>query len=181
MKPSHPDQLRYPIGKFQKPVSITPLIIKKYQQDLETFPNRLKDVVAHLNEGQLDTSYRPGGWTIRQLVHHCADSHLNAYIRFKLALTEDNPTIKPYDQDRWAELPDSTSPPIMISLQLLESLHYRWIVLLNSLQEKELRRTFYHPEHSKEFQLDEVLGQYAWHGNHHLAQINQLKKQKGWK
>lgn len=181
MKPSDPDKLRYPIGTFQKPFPITPEIIQIYQRDIESFPQRLKNEVAHLSEDQLNTPYRSGGWTIRQLIHHCADSHLNAYIRFKLALTEDNPTIKPYDQERWAELPDGITPPITVSLQLLEGVHYRWTVLLKNLKKGDLVRTFFHPEHDKEFRLEEVLGQYAWHGNHHLAHITQLKKQKGWK
>lgn len=181
MKSSDQDKLRYPIGTFQRPVPITPEAIDKYLRDIESFPQRLKKEVVHLSEDQLNTPYRPGGWTIRQVIHHCADSHLNAYIRFKLALTEDNPTIKPYDQERWAELPDGITPPVTVSLQLLEALHHRWTVLLKGLKPADLARTFFHPEHSKEFRLEEILGQYAWHGNHHLAHITQLKKQKGWR
>ncbi len=172
--------LKFPIGKFQKPAELTKEILNGFIKDIETFPVRLRKEVGSLNDAQLDTPYRPDGWTIRQVVHHCADSHMNSLIRFKLALTEDKPTIKPYYEERWAELADSKTMPISPSLNLLEGLHARWTVLLNSLTEKELQKSFIHPEHGKEFRLDENLGIYAWHCNHHLVHITSLKKRMNW-
>jgi len=174
------EKLRFPIGKYQKPAQITPEILATYITDIESFPSRLKSEVEHLSNTQLDTRYRPEGWTIRQVVHHCADSHANALIRFKLAMTEDTPTIRPYYEDRWAELADSKTMPVEPSLQLLEGLHIRWTVILKSLNEKDLQKTFIHPEHGKSFKLDENTGIYAWHCNHHLAHITTLKERKGW-
>ena len=146
---------------------------------ISTFPARLHKEVIGLKNEQLDTAYRPDGWTIRQVIHHCADSHMNSFIRFKLALTEDNPTIKPYWEDRWGELVDSKMA-IEFSLHILDGLHTRWTALLDSLTEAELKREFKHPEHSTPFKIDEYIGMYAWHSNHHLAHITELKKRKGW-
>lgn len=173
------EQLKFPIGTFEKPELLTKELLASFISDIESFPQRLKNEVAHLNEEQLDTPYRPGGWSIRQVVHHCADSHMNSIIRFKLALTEEKPTIKPYLEDKWAELPDYELP-LKPSLQLLEGLHFRWAVLLKSFNEADLERKFVHPEHGKEFQLDEIIGMYAWHCNHHLAHITELKKRMNW-
>lgn len=173
------ETLRYPIGNFTKPSLITPALLTEWTTHIETFPQRLRTEVMHLTETQLDTPYRPEGWTIRQLVHHCADSHMNAYIRFKLALTEEQPTIKPYMEARWAELIDS-SMPIESSMQILSGLHARWTTLLRSLTETELAKTFVHPEHQKTFRLDEIIALYAWHCNHHLAHITKLKERNGW-
>jgi hypothetical protein len=175
------ETLKYPIGHFVKPAHFTLEIISKCISDIETFPMRLRMETAHLSQEQLDTQYRPQGWTIRQVVHHCADSHMNSIIRFKLTLTEDKPTIKPYHEERWAELADSRTLPIGPSLQLLEGLHARWVVLLKSLTEEELHKSFIHPEHGKVTRLDENIGIYAWHCNHHLAHITTLKKRMGWK
>ncbi len=172
--------LKFPIGKFQKPTELSQELLEGYITDIETFPSRLKKELATLNDEQLDTPYRPDGWTLRQVVHHCADSHMNSLTRFKLALTEDKPTIKPYYEERWAELADSKTMPVQQSLLLLEGLHARWTVLLWSLTAAELKRSFIHPEHGKEFRLDENLGIYAWHCNHHLAHITMLKKAKHW-
>ncbi len=174
------DNLKYPIGKFQKPDTLTKDIVNKFIDDIEIFPKRLKREVENLSNEQLDTPYRPDGWTIRQVVNHCADSHMNSLIRFKLALTEDKPTIKPYYEERWAELADSKNMPIEPALKMLEGIHERWTVLLRSLTETELSRIFIHPEHGKEFRLDENIGVYAWHCNHHLAHITTLKTNKGW-
>jgi hypothetical protein len=174
------ENLKFPIGKFQKPEKLTKEIIESFIQDIESFPSRLKKEVATLNNDQLDTPYRPQGWTIRQVVHHCADSHMNSIIRFKLALTEDKPTIKPYYEERWAELTDSKILPVEPSLKLLEGLHTRWTVLLKSLKEEDFQKTFIHPEHGREFRIDENIGVYAWHCNHHLAHITTLKKTKNW-
>ncbi|RZM24320.1 MAG: putative metal-dependent hydrolase, partial [Pedobacter sp.] len=148
--------------------------------EIEQLPNELKKEVNTLNKEQLDTQYRPEGWTVRQVVHHLADSHMNSYIRCKLALTEDSPTIKPYFEERWAELEDGKNAAIDSSLQLLEGLHLRWSALLKSLTEQDLTKTFVHPEHGKTIQLLEVVALYAHHGRHHLAQITELKKRKGW-
>ena len=134
-----------------------------------------------LTEAQFDTPYREGGWTIRQVVHHLPDSHLNAYLRFKLALTEDNPTIKPYDGARWAELPDTAGTAVGVSLVLLESLHRRWVVLLKAMTEPDWSRTYFHPDQNKSLALGNVLAMYAWHGKHHLAHVNGLRDRMGWR
>ena len=173
-------QLQYPIGKFTAPSDISPAFIEGSIADIASFPQRLADVVAGLSERQLDTPYRPGGWTIRQVVHHCADSHMNSWIRFKLALTEDKPVIRPYFEDRWADLPDSKVMDIEPALRLLEALHAKWVFLLRSLSKSDLERTYVHPEQGKEYKLKVVIGLYAWHCNHHLAHIAFLKVRKGW-
>jgi hypothetical protein len=174
------DNLKYPIGSYVKPKEITQDLLNEYILTISTFPEKLKKEVQDLTDAQLDTPYRPGGWTIRQVVHHCADSHLNSLTRFKLALTEDNPTIKPYFEDRWAELADSKTMPIEASLKMIEGIHERWTVLLTSLSALELARTFFHPESNKQYRLDENIGIYAWHCNHHLAHIINLKNTKKW-
>jgi len=173
-------KLKFPIGKFVKPQLISNEIIQKWIEDIEFFPARIKKEVIGLNEAQLDTQYRPNGWTIRQVVHHCADSHMNSLTRFKLSLTEDKPVIKPYFEERWAELVDSKTMDITPSLKMLDGIHARWSILLKNLATEDLKRTFVHPEHGKEFRVDENIGVYAWHCNHHLAHITQLKKSKNW-
>lgn len=174
------DNLKYPIGQFSKPTEMSQEILLEFIEDISSFPEKLKKEVQDLDDDQLDTPYRPGGWTIRQVVHHCADSHLNSLTRFKLALTEDNPTIRPYFEDRWAELADSKTMPIEASLKMIEGIHARWTVLLTSLTALELARTFFHPESNKQYRLDETMGIYAWHCNHHLAHITNLKNTKKW-
>lgn len=174
------DPLKFPIGKFQKPPVITHQLIQQWIEEIAAFPEQLAKEVRHLTDEQLNTPYRPGGWSIRQVVHHCADSHMNSLVRFKLALTEDTPTIKPYYEDRWAELPDSKTLGVEASLQILQGLHYRWVVLLKSLSEQQLQRTFIHPEHGQQISLNENIGIYAWHGKHHLAHITTLKQRMGW-
>lgn len=175
------EQLRFPIGGFMKPDKLTSEILSEYISDIEFFPARLKAEVENLTDEQLDTHYRPDGWTIRQVVNHCADSHMNGLIRHKLLLTENKPTIKPYLENLWAELPDSKSMPIESALQILDGVHKRWTVLLKSLSQDDLKRIYIHPEYGKEFQLDESIALYAWHCNHHLAHITGLKKRKNWK
>ena len=174
-----PADLAYPIGPYEKPVSITAEQLAGYIATLAAFPAQVRAAVASLSEAQLDTPYRPGGWTVRQVVHHCADSHMNSLIRFKLALTEPSPTIKPYFEARWAALPDS-SMPLEPSLHLLEGLHARWVVLLHSLSAEQLARTFVHPEHGEAYRLDETIAHYAWHSRHHLAHITSLRTRMGW-
>ncbi len=174
------EQLKYPIGHFEKPENITREHIARWIDEISAFPNKLKSAVESLSDAQLDTPYRPDGWTVRQVVHHCADSHANSIIRFKLALTEDAPIIKPYYEDRWAELEDSRTLPVESALWMLQGIHARWTVLLRSLTNEQLSRVFIHPEHGKSFRIDENIGVYAWHGNHHLAHITSLNDRMGW-
>jgi hypothetical protein len=169
---------RYPIGRFSFDGDITSHIIEGWISDIENLPKWLKEAIIDLENMQLDTPYRSGGWTVRQVVHHLADSHLNAYVRFKLALTEDKPVIKPYDEGKWAELPDSRLP-IHVSLNLLESLHIRLVTLLRSLSPSDLEKTFIHPE-SGEVTVGKNIGIYAWHGKHHLAHITSLRNRLNW-
>jgi uncharacterized damage-inducible protein DinB len=169
---------RYPIGKFQFDGEITNHVTQSWINEIEDLPKRLREAVRSLNGEQLDTPYRSGGWTVRQVVHHLADSHMNAYVRFKLALTEESPVIKPYDEGKWAELPDCKLP-VEISLTLLEAMHIRWVKLLRSLSPADLKKTFIHPE-SGEVSVGQNIGIYAWHGQHHLAHITSLCHRKSW-
>ena len=175
------EKLKFPIGKFVKPITITNDILAMWITDISAFPKRLSDEVLSLTDEQLDTQYRPDGWTIRQVIHHCADSHMNSLTRLKLSLTEDQPIIKPYYEERWAELFDTKNMPIQPSLKMLEGMHERWAVLLNNLSVEQLQRKFIHPEHGKSFSVDENIGIYAWHCNHHLAHITETKKRHHWK
>lgn len=174
------EQLKYPIGKFEKPETITSEFLKDCIDHISTFPARLRKEVDFLSEEQLDTPYREDGWTIRQVVNHCSDSHMNGLIRVKLALTEDTPVIKPYLEDRWAELADSKKHSIQPALAMLDGIHNRWGALLSNLSEEQLQRTFIHPSHGKEVSLRENTCHYAWHCNHHLAHITSLKERRGW-
>lgn len=173
------DKLKYPIGKFIGPETFDEESIHDWIADIRRFPELIEDLVRNLSVEELNLQYRPNGWSIKQVVHHCADSHLNAFIRFKLALTEDAPVIKPYHQDRWSTLVDGMDDNIMDSLLLLKSLHAKWAILLQHLTPEDLKRVYIHPEHNKEFSLKYVIGMYAWHGNHHLAHIKQGLKYKG--
>jgi len=170
---------RYPIGKYTPPQEATPALRQQAIDSIAATPAKLKAALSGLNDAQLDTPYRDGGWTVRQVAHHVPDSHLNAYVRFRLALTEDQPTIKPYEEARWAELADAKSAPVAVSLALLEPLHDRWVRLLRSLTAADFARTFVHPEHGVRT-LDWMLFLYAWHGRHHTAHITELREQKGW-
>lgn len=174
------DALRFPVGEYSAPAIIDAQTLNRYIDIIGNFPERLRTETAHLSNLQLDTPYRPEGWTIRQVVHHCADSHMNSFIRFKLALTESKPAIKPYNESEWAKLEDSYLMPIEPSLLILDGLHARWYKLLLSLKADELKRTFVHPQHGKIFRLDENTGIYAWHCEHHLAHITSLKKRMNW-
>jgi uncharacterized damage-inducible protein DinB len=171
--------LRYPIGPFKFEGSVTEDQRQRFIDQIEGTPAKLRAAVEGLSPEQLDTPYRPGGWTVRQVVHHLPDSHLNSYTRFKLALTEDDPTIKPYYQDRWAQLDDARNAPIEISLALLESLHQRWVLLLRSLAPQDFARTFRHPELGV-VSLDKNVSLYAWHGRHHVAHITSLRERMEW-
>lgn len=171
---------RYPIGKFVAPTAYGAELVADAQRRIALLPDELRAAVAGLDDVQLDTPYRDGGWTVRQVVHHLPDSHLNSYTRFRLALTEDAPVIKPYAESRWAELPDARTMPVEPSLQLLTGLHARWTALLASLTPEQWQRTFVHPEHQRVFPLWHTAGLYAWHGRHHTAQITALRKARGW-
>jgi hypothetical protein len=170
---------RYPIGKFEPPTEVTNLVRARIIGKIAMAPGQFRAAVRGLTEKKLDTPYREGGWTIRQLIHHVPDSHLNAYVRFKLALTEEEPTIKTYEQEKWAELADSQSTPIEVSLTLLEYLHDRWVYLLRSMKEQDFARKLKHPDFGVQT-LDWMLFQYEWHGRHHTAHVTELRKAKGW-
>jgi hypothetical protein len=170
---------RYPIGRFTPDPNPTPDTRNRHIEQISGLPLQMRRAVAGLDEKQLATPYRDGGWTVRQVVHHVPDSHLNAYIRFKWAMTEEAPTIKAYDESAWAALKDSELTPVDVSLTLLESLHARWTVLLRSLKPEDFQRRFVHPE-SGPHDLDWLLGLYSWHGNHHVAHITSLRERTKW-
>jgi uncharacterized damage-inducible protein DinB len=172
--------LRFPIGEYEAVDTITDDQRRAFIAALAETPARLRDAVAGLSAEQLDTPYRPGGWTVRQVVHHLPDSHMNSYMRSKLALTEQEPTIKTYEEALWAELADAKTAPVEPSLALLENLHTRWVLLLRSLTPAEVARKFRHPERGT-MTLDENLALYAWHGHHHVAHITALRKRNGWR
>ncbi|WP_430408523.1 YfiT family bacillithiol transferase [Kordia sp.] len=175
------EKLKYPIGKTQIPKHITTEHISEWIAVLENFPEKLKTLVVHLSSTQLDTRYRPEGWTIRQVIHHLSDSHHNSYTRFKWTLTEDKPVIKAYYENRWAELFDSKNAPIQLSLDTLTALHAKWVYFLKGLNDDDLNQIFIHPDGNEEVSLKENIGIYAWHCNHHYAHIEQLMIRKGWK
>ncbi len=172
--------LRYPLGKFDISAAITPAQRTAAIGDIAQLPEKLRSAVADLRVAQLDTPYRPDGWTVRQLVHHVADSHMNAVTRVRLALTEDNPTIKPYDEAKWAELADSTSLAIEPSLQMLDGLHARWVALLRSLGDADFARTVVHPQHGRIMSIDVLTALYAWHSRHHVRHVTALREREGW-
>jgi hypothetical protein len=180
LKPENLEHLKYPIGKAEISKKISPKQIKEWLTILEDFPLQLTNLVNNLTNEQLDTPYRPEGWTVRQVIHHLADSHHNSYTRFKWALTEDNPIIKAYYEDRWAELHDSKSAPILLSLNALTALHAKWVYFLKGLSTEELKQIFIHPDGHEAISLAENIGVYAWHSKHHYAHIYNLKKRMGW-
>jgi hypothetical protein len=171
---------RYPIGPFRFEGTSDQQQRERWIAEIAAAPAHLREAVRGLSPQQLDTPYRDQGWTVRQVVHHVPDSHMNAYVRMKLALTEVAPVIKPYEEARWAELPDGRSAPIEMSLNLLESLHQRWVLLLRSLTDVDFSRHFLHPEYSRRFELQEALALYAWHGRHHVAHITTLRQRMAW-
>ena len=173
--------LRYPLGPFVYSGPMTDVQRTEAIARIAAAPARLRDAVLGLDEGQLDTAYRPGGWTVRQVVHHVPDSHLNAYVRIRLALTEDVPTIKPYEEARWAQLPDARTLPVEVSLALLDALHARWVPLLRGIDAGTALRRLRHPEHGREMTIDELIALYAWHGHHHVAHVTALRERMGWR
>jgi uncharacterized damage-inducible protein DinB len=172
------EDLRYPVGEFNKDFDMTPELRREFIDTIAACPAGVRKAVEGLSDEHLDTPYRPGGWTVRQTVHHIPDSHLNSYCRFKLALTEDIPTIRPYYEDRWAELADSQMP-VDVSLDLLDNVHSRWVTLLNSLTGEDCARKLRHPE-SGEWTIDFFIALYAWHGRHHTAHITSLRERMNW-
>jgi len=172
--------LRYPVGKFVRPKSLTPAERTSAIEAIAKTPAAMRAAVSGLTDAQLDTPYRPDGWSVRQVVHHVPDSHMNAYTRFKLALTEDVPTIKPYDEARWAELEDGKSKLVEHSLTLLDALHARWVFLLDRMKPSDFERKLNHPEWEAPLSLDAMLALYAWHGKHHVAHITSLRERSGW-
>lgn len=174
------EDLRYPIGKFEYRGWHTAQERKAMILQIAQIPSLVREAASGLSEEQLNTPYRPEGWTVRQLLHHIPDSHMNAYTRFKLALTEENPTIKPYEEDKWAQLPDTFHTPIDVSLAMLEVIHFRWVMLLQHISEEDFMRTFVHPASQITYTLDKALAMYVWHGTHHIAHITSLRKRMGW-
>ena len=168
--------LSYPIGKFEQPSDITAEHLENWIEQIAQFPSHLEQEVVHLDDSQLNQPYRPGGWTIRQVVHHVADSHMNAYIRFKLALTEQEPTIRPYNEKAWALIPEAAHGDIAVSLQLLKALHQRWVATLKEMNTEQFGCPYYHPEDEELVPLNVATGMYAWHGKHHLAHVLQAKR-----
>ncbi|HYV94248.1 MAG TPA: putative metal-dependent hydrolase [Chitinophagales bacterium] len=175
-EPSHIDKLRYPVGIFEYGKNYSREETQNHISKIEDFPARLKKLVTGMNDEQLDTPYRSGGWTTRQVIHHLPDSHMNAYIRFRLAITENKPTIKPYNEKAWADLEDVKSLPPSASLILLDGLHQRWTAMLRMMKEEDFQKTFFHPEHLQSFTLADILAMYAWHCDHHYEHINLVKK-----
>ena len=173
------EHLRFPIGRMKRPEIMTPAHRAELIQHIAEAPALLRAAVSGLTDEQLDSPYREGGWTVRQVISHVPDSHINAYVRFRWALTEEFPRIKPYDQARWAELADAKSADTETSLLLVEALHQRWVILLRSLEEDDFKRTLDHPEEGT-MTLDDLLCMYGWHGRHHAAHITQLRARKGW-
>jgi hypothetical protein len=176
---SAPEELRYPIGRFKCPAESTPELRAEQLETLRALPGKLRAGVEGLDDAQLDTPYREDGWTVRQLVHHFADSHANSYVRFRLALTEDWPTIKPYNEAAWAELADSRRLPIACSLSFVEGMHTRWVTLIETLSEEDFAHGYHHPEMGRQ-DLGAVLALYDWHSRHHLAHITGLRARMGW-
>ncbi len=174
------EKLRYPIGKFSFNEKLDKSGIKKCVIEIEALPGLARNAVTGLNDTQLNTPYREDGWTVQQVIHHLADSHMNAYCRMKLALTENHPTIKPYEETLWAEFDDAKNLPAEISLKLLEALHTRWAHLLNKLSEKDFEKTVYHPESGSDMSVNYLTQLYSWHGMHHCAHITELRKRNKW-
>ena len=174
------EALRYPIGPYARPKAFDPEALPGYISAIEALPLWLDVIIENLDAHQLDTPYRPGGWTMVQTIHHLADSHMNAFVRLKMALTEDTPTIKPYDEALWANTPEIEAVPVNVSITLLHALHRRWAALLNALSPQDWQRSYYHPEQKREFPLWDFAAMYAWHSRHHMEHLRRLKERMGW-
>ncbi len=174
------EQIKYPIGRYKAPTEFTPQLINEWISAIEAMPSWLDPCIENLDEAQLEVPYRDGGWNSRQVIHHIADSHMNAYIRLKLALTEDNPIIKPYDENKWAVLTDVETVPVNISITLLHAMHRRWAAMLRSMGHEDWGRTYFHPEQNKSVPIWQMTALYAWHGRHHMEQIRSLRERMGW-
>lgn len=174
-----PVDLRYPVGKWEKKGPLTHDEREKFIESVAATPERFKKAVTGLNDNQLNTPYRPGGWTVRQTIHHVADSHMNAFIRMRLGVTEVEPTVKPYDEKMWAELIDSRTAPVDDSLTIIDSVHHRWVMMMRGMREIDFMRSIVHPENGK-MTLDDVLALYEWHGRHHSGHITALRQRAGW-
>jgi hypothetical protein len=174
------EQVRYPTGRYEQPEGYTKDQMQEWIDVLRALPSWMDVCIENLDEYQLQVPYREGGWTIQQVVHHLADSHANAYIRLKLALTEDNPTIKPYDENKWALLADVEATPVNVSVTMLHTLHRRMVALLEQLKAEDWLRTYFHPEHQRKFPVWELVAQYAWHSRHHMEHIRQLRERMSW-
>lgn len=179
MDDSH-EQLAYPVGRYEAPEKYLPQLQHEWITAIDALPKWLDHCIENLDAAQLDTPYRPGGWSIHQVIHHLADSHINAYIRLKLALTEDSPVIKPYDEKLWAELPDVEIVPVNVSITLLHALHLRWVQCLRNMEAVDWERTYFHPEYERYVPLWEMTDLYAWHGRHHTEQIRSLRQRMNW-
>lgn len=173
------DDLRYPIGRFRFDPEADEGALATAIDRIADAPARLRKAVQGLSDAQLDTPYRPGGWTVRQVVHHVADSHINAYVRLRLALTEEAPTVRPYEEGRWAELEDARAAPVEVSLRLLDALHERWVRLLRAVPASAMRRPLHHPDHGQ-LAVSFLVQMYAWHGQHHVAHVSRLREREGW-
>lgn len=177
---SNIEHLKYPIGRYEKPASYTSQQLKEWTSVLQALPSWMDACIENLDEHQLQVPYRDGGWTIQQVVHHVADSHMNAYIRLKLALTEDNPVVKPYAEAAWAELPDTRVVPVNVSVTMLHAMHRRMVAVLQHMQPSDWERTYFHPEHKRNFPIWEVVAMYAWHSRHHTEHIRRLRERMNW-
>ncbi|MDR5590975.1 YfiT family bacillithiol transferase [Christiangramia sp. SM2212] len=175
------EELKYPIGKLELPNEITSKDIQRWITDISELPYNLKKAATPLSKEQLDTPYRPEGWTLKQLIHHIADSHMSALLRFKWALTEEEPTIKAYDEKSFADLYDSKFAPVEISIDFITALHAKWVILLENMSASDFEKTFVHPETGHRYTLKESLANYSWHSRHHFAHLDNLLKRKGWK
>lgn len=174
------EKLRYPTGRFEQPEQYDPARRKGWLQALAALPTWLDVIVQNLDAAQLETPYRPGGWTMNQVIHHLADSHMNAFVRLKLALTEDNPTVKPYEEALWAETPEIGAVPVNVSITFLHALHRRWTDLLERIPDEAWERTYFHPEDRNEVSIWQMTAKYAWHGRHHMEQLRGLRVREGW-
>ncbi|HEY9178274.1 MAG TPA: putative metal-dependent hydrolase [Flavipsychrobacter sp.] len=174
------EQVKYPIGRYEAPARYTQAEINGWISAIEAMPSWLDPCIENLDEAQLEVPYRDGGWNSRQVIHHIADSHMNAYIRLKLALTEDDPAIKPYDENKWAVLADVETVPVNVSITLLHALHRRWAAQLRSMSDEDWKRTYFHPEQNKSIPIWQMTALYAWHGRHHMEQIRSLRERMGW-